>query len=191
MHVWIWGVEEVWWGCWEANIMWWCWGKSHMGTFPRPCSGGGGALRATGVGLIPIHPVLHSAGPGTISPARLPLPLRRDLRPHVYGCRPWPLYASILLLSAIFTPFDFPAGHCRCPHSTPDWLEKLKCSPSYSSITPKTLKPSANTTRSGNESSGNHSFMTLWFRPQGAAQKSSSQWMNEVKEALLEGGLCG
>lgn len=38
-----------------------------------------GALKGTGVGLIPIHPVLHSPGQGTIRPARLPLRLHGDL----------------------------------------------------------------------------------------------------------------
>lgn len=158
-----------------------------MGTIPRPCGGARGALRGSGVGLIPIHPILYSARQGTISPARLPLRLHGDPWPHVYGCCPWALYASILLLSAIFTPFDFPAGHCRHPHSTPDWLENSSALLPTPASPPETLKPSANTTWSGSESAYNHLFMTFWFRPQGAAQTSSSQWMDRVTEVLLQG----
>ncbi|KAK5849675.1 hypothetical protein PBY51_013989 [Eleginops maclovinus] len=71
-----------------------------MGTFSLPCSGGG-ALRGTGLGLIPIHPVLHSAWPGTISPARLP-PVTSD--PTITAAVPGPFmppacyYLQYLLL---------------------------------------------------------------------------------------------
>lgn len=47
------------------------WGGVTWEPYPDPAVEGR-ALRGTGVGLIPIHPVLHSAGPGTISPARPP-----------------------------------------------------------------------------------------------------------------------
>lgn len=79
----------------------------------------GGVFRGTGMGLILIHPMLQSARSGTISPAWSPPHLFCDLWPHIYGCCPWPFHASILLLSAIFTPFDFPAGH------SPDWVGNL------------------------------------------------------------------
>lgn len=179
------------WGCLEAQRWWWWWcreGESH-GNLTKALQWSRGALRGTGVGLIPIHPVLHSAGSGTISPARLPLRLHGDLWPHVYGCCPWPLYVSILLLSAIFTPFDFPAGHCRHPHSTPDSMENSSALRPTPASPPKTLKPSANTTWSGNESAYHHLFMAFWFRPQGAAQKSSSRWMAGVKDVLFQGHL--
>lgn len=137
----VWGVKEVCWGpdkdggVGGGSVTW----EPSLGSVVE---GGGwrGALRGTGVGLIPIHPVLHSAGPGTISPARLPLRLRGDLWPHVYGCCPRPLYASILLLSAIFTPFDFPAGHCRAHTALlTDWKTQV-LSFLYSSVTPRNLK---------------------------------------------------
>lgn len=74
-----------------------------MGNLLRPCAGGR-VFRGTGLGLIPIHPVLHRGGMGTISRACFPLLVHCDLCPHVYGCclypfiPPFSYYLQYLLL---------------------------------------------------------------------------------------------
>lgn len=54
--------------CFEAQRRCWCWGAVIWEPSPGPMVKSG-ALRGTGVRLIPIHPVLHSVGPDTINPA--------------------------------------------------------------------------------------------------------------------------
>lgn len=146
---------------------------------------GGGIERHWG-GVNPHSPRPSLSGAGHNKP-RPPPPAspRRPLTPRLRLLSLAPLCLHPVIICNIYS-FWFPCWPLSSPtrHS---WLTgKLKCSPSYSSITPETLKPSANTTWSGNESAYDHLFMAFWFRPQGAAQKSSSQWMSGVKGVLLQ-----
>lgn len=185
----VWGVKEVGWGCWEAHIKVVVLGGSHMGTFSRPCGRGGGGIERHWGGVNPHspRPSLSRAGHKKPRPPPPESP-RWPLTPRLRLLSLAPLCLHPVIICNIYS-FWFPCWPLSSPtqHS---WLTgKLKCSPSYSSITPETLKPSANTTWSGNESAYDHLFMTLWFRPQGAAQKSSSKWMDGVKEVLRQGRL--
>ena len=99
---------------------------------------GGGALRGTGVALIPIHHVLHSARLGTISP-RLPPPAspRWPLTPRLRLLSPGPLCLHSVIICNIYS-FWFPCWPLSSPTQL-SWLTgKLKCPPAYSSVTPET-----------------------------------------------------
>lgn len=149
---------------------------------PGPAMEGGGIERHWG-GVNPHspRPSLSRAGHNKPRPPP-PASPRWPLTPRLRLLSPAPLCLHPVIICNIYS-FWFPCWPLSSP-TQPSWLTgRLKCSPSCSGITPETLKPSANTTWSGNESAYNHLFMAFWFRPQGAAQKGSSQWMSPVTGA--------
>lgn len=151
-------VLELLWGSEELVAL----GCGHMGTFSRSCGGEGGIERHWG--RVNPHSPCPSLSRAGHNKSRLLPPVSPwwPLTPHLWLQSLAPLCLHPVIICNIYS-FWFPCWPLSSPTQLSCLTGKLKCSPSYSCVTPEALKPTSNATWSGNKSTYNHFFMT-WLR---------------------------